>query len=69
METLLLWIGRLAGLAGVLVCAVAVVVRLSGAYWLAGFQVGTLLLAGMAAMLMGCLSLLMLLTSRLIARD
>ncbi|GIX28409.1 MAG: hypothetical protein KatS3mg123_2290 [Burkholderiales bacterium] len=69
METLLLWIGRLAGLAGVLVCAVAVAVRLSGAYWLAGFQAGTLLLAGMAAMLMGCLSLLMLLTSRVSARD
>ncbi len=69
METLLLWIGRLAGLAGVLICAVAVVVRLSGAYWLAGFQVGTLLLAGMAAMLMGCLSFLMLLTSRAGARD
>ncbi|MGN2391965.1 hypothetical protein [Pelomicrobium sp. G1] len=69
METLLLWVGRLAGLAGVLVCAVAVAVRLSGAYWLAGFQAGTLLLAGMAAMLMGCLSLLMLLTSRVSARD
>ncbi len=69
MEALLLWIGRLAGLAGVLVCAVAVAVRLSGAYWLAGFQAGTLLLAGMAAMLMGCLSLLMLLTSRVSARD
>jgi hypothetical protein len=69
METLLLWIGRLAGLVGVLVCAVAVAVRLSGAYWLAGFQAGTLLLAGMAAMLMGCLSLLMLLTCRVSARD
>lgn len=59
-------LGRLAGLAGVLVSAVTVVVRLSGAYWLAGFQVGTLLLA---EMLMGCLSLLMLLTSRAGARD
>ncbi|WP_333842387.1 hypothetical protein [Pelomicrobium sp.] len=68
MEPLLLWVGRLAGLAGVLVCAVAVVVRLSGAYWLAGFQVGTLLLAGMAAMLMGCLSLLVLLTAQRRAR-
>lgn len=68
MEPLLLWVGRLAGLAGVLVCAVAVVVRLSGAYWLAGFQVGTLLLAGMAVMLMGCLSLLVLLTAQTSAR-
>lgn len=59
-------LGRLAGLAGVLVSAVAVVVRLSGVYWLAGFQVRTLLLA---EMLMGCLSLLMLLTSRAGARD
>jgi hypothetical protein len=68
MEPLLLWVGRLAGLAGVLVCAVAVVVRLSGAYWLAGFQVGTLLLAGMAVMLMGCLSFLVLLTAQTSAR-
>ena len=58
MENLLLWIGRLGGIAGVLLSAVAVLVRLRGVYSLAGFQVGTLLLAGMAVMLAGCLGYL-----------
>jgi hypothetical protein len=52
---LLLWVGRSAGAVGVLLCVVAAVVRMRGVYALAGFQVGTLLLAGMAAMLVGCL--------------
>lgn len=54
VEALLLWSGRLTGPAGVPVCAMAVVVRLSNAHQLAGFQVGVSLLTGMAAMLMGC---------------
>ena len=58
METLLRWIGRLGGAAGVVLCAVAVVARLRGVYTFAGFQVGTLLLAGIAAMLVGCLGYL-----------
>lgn len=56
MENLLLWVGRLAGLVGVLVCAVAFVGRVSGTWILGGFQVGTLLQGGMAAMLLGCLA-------------
>ena len=58
MQNLLLWIGRLGGIAGVLLSAVAVFVRLRGVYNVAGLQVGTLLLAGMAAMLAGCLGYL-----------
>jgi hypothetical protein len=58
VEKLLLWIGRLGGVVGVIMCAVAVWARLRGSYTLAGFQVGTLLLAGMAAMLVGCLGYL-----------
>ena len=58
MANLLLWIGRLAGIAGVLLSAIAVLVRLRGVYSVASFQVGTLLLAGMAAMLAGCLGYL-----------
>lgn len=64
MENLLLWIGRLGGIAGVLLSAVAVLVRLRGVYSLAGFQVGTLLLAGMAVMLAGCLGYLAAISER-----
>ena len=58
MEILLLWIGRLGGAAGIVLCAVAVLMRLRGVYNFAGFQIGTLLLAGIAAMLIGCLGYL-----------
>jgi hypothetical protein len=56
VETLLRWVGRLGGAAGVVLCAVAVLMRLRGVYNFAGFQIGTLLLAGIAAMLVGCLA-------------
>ena len=56
MNNLLLWIGRVAGLSGALVCAVAVLVRVSGNFWLLGLQVTTWLLGGMALMLAACLS-------------
>jgi hypothetical protein len=65
MEIALLWIGRLTGLLGVIVCLIAVGVRLTGAYWLGGFQIGTLFLAGVAAMTLGCLALLLMLTMRM----
>jgi hypothetical protein len=47
---------------------VAVVARVSGAFWLGGFQVGTLLQVGVAAMVLGCLSFLAALTDRFRAR-
>jgi Na+-transporting NADH:ubiquinone oxidoreductase subunit NqrD len=68
MEKVFLWIGRAAGIIGVVLCAVAVLTRLGGALWLSGFQVGTLLQVGMAAMLLGCLALLASITERLRAR-
>jgi len=68
MQELLVWIGRLAGVAGVALCVVAVVARLVGAYWLGGFQVGTLLQVGVAAMVLGCLGYLAALTERFGAR-
>jgi len=68
METIFLWIGRAAGLVGIVLCAVAVLTRLGGAFWLGGFQVGTLLQGGMAAMLLGCLALLAAITEQLRAR-
>ena len=64
METVLLWIGRLAGLLGVIVCLIAAGVRLTGAFWIGGFQAGTLFLTGVAAMTFGCLALLVVLTLR-----
>jgi hypothetical protein len=57
----LLWVGRLGGIAGVIICAFAVLSRAAGIYNVAGFQVGTLLLAGASAMLVGCLGYLALL--------
>lgn len=64
MNDLLLWIGRIAGIGGVLLCAVSAAMRVSGLFWFAGFQIGTLLLMGMAVMIMGCLCFLAVLTER-----
>jgi len=61
---LLLWIGRLAGLGGVALCAWAVYNRMAGLYFAGGFQIGTLLQAGMTGILIGCLCLLIVLTNR-----
>lgn len=64
MENLLLSFGRIAGLAGAAVFALAIVARLFGVFWLGGFQVGTLLQAAIAAMVFGCFSLLLALAGR-----
>ncbi len=56
MDNLLRWVGRLAGIAGFALCAIAIVVRLSGSWTIGGFQVGTMLQAGTAAMVLGCLA-------------
>ena len=50
MNDILLWAGRLTGAIGVVTCALALFVRISGAYTLVGFEVGTLFLGGTAAM-------------------
>lgn len=64
MNTLLIWIARVAGIVGVASIAVAVLGRLSGAHWLGGFQVGTVLQGGMAATLVACLGYLAALAER-----
>ena len=64
LQRFLLWVGRLAGLLGVLICAVAIVARLSATYGMMGFQVGTVLQAGVAMMVLGCLGYLALLARR-----
>jgi hypothetical protein len=63
MDDFLLWIGRLAGIVGVLISAVAGATRGAGAYALGNFQASTLLLVGMAAMIAGCLCFLTVLTN------
>lgn len=52
------WLGRIAGIVGLLLCALAVVARITGHYTLGGFQVGTLLEAGIAGLAAGCFLLL-----------
>jgi hypothetical protein len=64
VETLLITVGRVAGLAGAAAFVVAIVARLFGVFWFGGFQVGTLLQAAIAAMVLGCFSLLMALVGR-----
>jgi hypothetical protein len=64
MGTVLLWVGRLAGIGGVLLCLMAGALRFRSVYNFAGFQIGTLLLAGIAAMLVGCLAYLALMVER-----
>jgi hypothetical protein len=56
MRPILLWTGRVAGTAGVCMMAVAAAARFAGSYWIGGFQAGTVLQAGIAAMLIGCLA-------------
>ena len=55
MRTLLTWIGRLTGALGIVTIIAALAARLAGAYWLGGYQVGTILQAGMACVLLACL--------------
>jgi hypothetical protein len=59
MHGALLWMGRLLGVIGAVVCALAVLVRLVGNYTLGGFEIGTLFLGGIAAMVAGCFFLLL----------
>jgi hypothetical protein len=64
MDDFLLLIARAAGIVGVLISTVAGATRGTGAYTLGNFQAGTLLLVGMAAMIVGCLCFLTVLTNR-----
>ena len=59
MNDVLVLVGRLAGIAGALICLVAGVARLLGNFYLLGFSASTLLQAGMAGLLIGCFALLL----------
>lgn len=56
MNNLLELAGNLAAILGILVCAVAGVARLTGYYYVFGYEAVTLFIAGMALMVMACLA-------------
>ena len=58
MNTNLLRGGQSAGLLGIVLMLIAIGGRLSGRFTLGGFQTGTLLLAGIGAVAVGCFLLL-----------
>ena len=64
MENLLSMAGRLTGFVGIAICAIAAIARVIGIYSIAGLWVGTLLLAGIAAIVTGCFLLLFLMSQR-----
>ncbi len=53
MNDLLIWMGRIAGLVGIVAMGCAVVLRATGVWHLGGVQIGTLMNAGVAAMVLG----------------
>ena len=55
MERFLLSVGRVSGGVGLGICMAAVGLRLSGWFWLVGFQTGTFLQMGNTLMLLACL--------------
>ena len=59
-----MWFGRIAGIAGLALVAVAALARLAGAFWLGGFQIGTLLQAGTALAVLACLGYLAAIAER-----
>jgi len=64
MNDWMLWIGRLAGVVGALICAVGILARVTGHFWISGYQVGTLFQGGIAAMVAGCFCFLWVQTRR-----
>ena len=64
MNMILLRGGQALGTLGLVLMALAVGLRLSGKYVLAGFEMGTLLQAGIATIGAGCFVLLLLLVQR-----
>ncbi len=58
MNAVLLTGGQLVGVLGMLMIAVALVARLAGNFTLGGFATGSLMLAGIGAVSVGCFLLL-----------
>jgi hypothetical protein len=64
MDNLLVMLGRVAGIAGVVICLVAGFARTVGHFYLAGFSVTALMQAGMGGLMIGCFLLLLAMQSR-----
>lgn len=64
MSAVLLRGGQLAGVLGMLLMGVSVAARLTGRFMLGGYATGSLLLAGVGAVSVGCFLLLWLLAER-----
>lgn len=58
MDRLVEWSGYAGGIAGLLLCVAAAILRLGGHYYIGGMQVITLLQAGTAALAAGCFLLM-----------
>ena len=56
MINVLIWVGRLAGILGLLLGVTAVGARAGGMWLVGGMQVGTLMLGSVAAMALGALA-------------
>jgi len=64
MNTNLLRGGQSVGLLGILLMVIAVVARLAGRFMLGNIQTGTLLVAGIGAVVIGCFLLLWFIADR-----
>lgn len=64
MDRMMLLAGRALGLMGLAACAIAIIARVAGHFWIRGFELGSLLQVGIAGMAGGCLLLLWVLTLR-----
>ena len=56
MHAMLIWIARIAGLAGFALCGVAFVARAANVWNIGSYNIGAILQAGLAGMLLGCLA-------------
>ena len=56
MDNILGIVGNIAGALGILVCAVAGIFRLSGSFYVFGYEAQTLFIGGIALMVMACLA-------------
>ena len=54
MNTLLARLGTALGIIGILTCLTAGLVRLSGAYYLSGYSAQSLLMIGIASIIIAC---------------
>ncbi len=57
-------LGDLFAIAGILICLAPLIARVSGKYYLLGFELKTVLLGGMLLLLLACLARLELLLRR-----